>query len=431
MYSPKRSSGKVSEQQIAEHCKRLSKDAVTVEKRKDPDNNYTYRVSITGKYCRKYYPGRQKRTSTGYKILDSNGRIDKVNADAVAEKVHKMNVDLIHGYFDETLVKYELKNLVSIDGGKKPEPTLLELWEKFKEYKEPQLSKTHFRQEWNRTYSNAIKAAVEKTDKTPIEIRNHIVSNLCSEHAKNILARLEEAYQWGIQHDIVEKNPFIGMAKEIVIKKKQKTDSDEFDEFEDTRAFTVDEMNIIIEYFENNIKIKHWADYVKFLFYTGCRLGEAAALRWKHILPDCRVIRFTESYNSEFRITKSTKTETTRIFKCHNKLQNLLLAIKPDDAKPDELVFKSKLGKQINPKLFGRVWRGHSERGINSVIYKLIEQGKVRTYLKPSATRHTFVTHQVDADKPCHVVAAWVGNSADVIWKHYYQHKHDEMPADM
>lgn len=350
-------------------------------------------------------------------------------------KAAQMTVDILTGHFDSSLTKYELgvvaaNKLISIDGGKKPELGILELWEKFKEYKRPSLAETTFINEWEKKYTRYLTRAIEETDRTPVEIRNYIIANFNAHIAKNLLRNLELAYMWGIQHELVTKNPFLGMAEEITVKKKEKED-DSFNEDEDTRAFTLDEMNAIIEYFENTPTVNHWASFVKFLFYTGCRPGEAAALRWKHVEKDCKVIKFSQSYEHRTRITKCTKTETIRIFPCHSKLQALLLEIKNDSINGESLVFTGKQGGQINQRVFSHTWKGSPGVNMKGIIPTLIEQGKVKQYLKPYATRHTFITTQVNGGKDACVIAAWVGNSAEVIWKHYYQHKHDERPIDM
>jgi integrase len=200
---------------------------------------------------------------------------------------------------------------------------------------------------------------------------------------------------------------------------------------EDIRAFSLDEMNAIIEAYEISPTVSHWADFVKFLFYTGCRPGEAAALRWKHVSADCKFIKFSQSYDCGTRITKNTKTGTIRTFPCHSKLQALLLKIRPDDIEPESLVFLAKKGSQISWSTFHKTWKGVEHRGLKSIIESLVGQGKVRQYLKPYATRHTFITHMVNSDVPAHVIAAWVGNSPDMIWKHYYEPSNDYTMPEM
>lgn len=351
-------------------------------------------------------------------------------------KAALISADIATGNFDVTWEKYELgvvaaNKLVSIDGGKKAELSILELWEKFKEYKRPSLAKTTFITNWEKKYTKFLIEAINNTNGSPIEVRNHLINNRDNGIVKALLSALENAFQWGIQHELLTKNPFLGMSKEVVIKKKQKDEDESFNEYEDTRAFTINEMNAIIEYFETTPTVKHWANYVKFLFYTGCRPGEAAALRWKHISGNCKIIKFAESYDWSTKITKCTKTETIRLFPCHQKLESLILTMKADGVNPDDLVFTSKTGNQIKWGVFSNVWRGREEERRKSVIKALIEQDKVKQYLKPYATRHTFITHQVNGGVDAHVIAAWCGNSADIIWQHYYQHKQNVMPIEM
>lgn len=402
---------------------KASKNEVGVQIVKD-----RIRLSLPREISRAVYGVEQKIISPG---LPATPEAVK----SMESKAARMTADILTGHFDPTLERYELgvvaaNKLVSIDGGKKPELGISELWEKFKEYKRPSLAETTFINRWEKKYTKYITCAIKETGGTPIEIRNYLATNYCSLLVKAVLSNLELCYKWGIQHELVTKNPFLGMASEIVIIKKQQ-ENDSLDEIEDTRAFTLDEMNAIIEYFENTPTVKHWADYVKFLFYTGCRPGEAAALRWKHISLDCKVIRFSQSYDASSRITKCTKTDTLRIFPCHSKLQLLLLEMKKENNNNDSLVFAGKRNGQVDPNTFVQLWRGRPNSRVKGVMPILIEQGKVKQYLKAYATRHTFITIQVNNGRDAHVIAAWVGNSAENIWKYYYQHKQDEQPADM
>ncbi len=391
-------------------------------------NNDRLSLRLPREVSRAAYGKEQYIVSLGLADTPKNRKIAQRKADLMSD-------DIAYGCFDVTLEKYELgvvaaNKLTAIDGGKKPELGILELWEKFKEYKRPSLAETTFIITWERNFTKRLKKAVEQTDGTPIAIRNYVIENYNILDCKNLLATLEAAYKWGVKHELISKNLFLGMSEEITVKRKIKGD-DSFDELEDIRAFSLDEMYAIIEAYKSNKDMNHWTNLVTFLFYTGCRPGEAVALRWKHISPDCKVIRFSQSYCHVTNTTKSTKTDTTRIFPCHRNLTALLLEIKPSDLNPESLVFLSKTGKQITWSIFARTWRGASSSRVKSVIERLVEENKIRQYLKPYATRHTFITAQVDAGIDAHVIAAWVGNSADIIWQHYYQHKKDVKPADI
>lgn len=419
MYSKKSSNSKHSS------ISKASKNTVGVQVVKG-----RIRLSLPREISRVAYGIEQKFITPGLEATDLNLKL--MNA-----KAEQISIDIATGNFDVSWEKYHLgvvaaNNLIPIDGGKKLEMGLLELWEKYLEYKRPSLRDTTFLRTFKRTYSNAIKQAIEQTNGNADEIRNWLTKNRCKIHVVHILSNLEKAYQYGIQHEYVTKNPYVGMAKEIEIKPKQKaSEDDEYSEFANIRAFSIDEMNAIIDYFENTHTVNHWANYVKFLFWTGCRPGEIAALRWRHISSDCKEIRFGKSYDFALKITSDTKTGiTTARFPCSQKLTNMLLDMKSKGINPDDPVFTTKQKKRIHRSHFFSVWAGDEKHRNKGVINELIKQGKVRQYLPPYNARHTFITILVNAGYDPFVVASWVRNSPEVIWKHYYQAPDEQKPYE-
>jgi integrase len=419
MYSKKSSNNKTSS------VSKASKNSVGVQVVKG-----RIRLSLPREISRAAYGIEQKFITPGLEATE-------VNLKLMGAKAEQISIDIATGNFDVTWEKYQLgvtaaNKLVAIDGGKKTEMGLWELWEKYLEYKRPNLRNTTFIRKYQGTYSNAIKQALKQTNGKPDEIRNWLAVNRCSEHVTGILSSIEKAYQYGIQHEYVTKNPYIGMADEIEIKPKQKNNKDDsYNEFEDIRAFSIDEMNAIIEYFENTPTVCHWANYVKFLFWTGCRPGEAAALRWKHISPDCKEIRFGLSYDSKLKLTNNTKTNvTTARFPCSQKLTDMLLKMKSKSVNPDAFVFSSRENKRINRDTFTQNWTGDIKHRKRGAIPELIKQGKIRQHLSPYNTRHTYITILVNAGYDPFVVASWVRNSPEVIWKHYYQAPEERKPYE-
>jgi integrase len=131
------------------------------------------------------------------------------------------------------------------------------------------------------------------------------------------------------------------------------------------------------------------------LFLTGCRLGEAFALKFDDLKPN--YLLFDESYSSEARLTKATKTNTVRIFrlKGYSKLEKLLIALKNKARSGQEYVFVTENGAQLNRYKLSAAWLG-KEKGSKDnphfqpgLVTRLVQQGKIGQYLKPSATRHT------------------------------------------
>jgi integrase len=100
------------------------------------------------------------------------------------------------------------------------------------------------------------------------------------------------------------------------------------------------------------------------------------------------------------------------------ELWNLLKSTPAKEA--NQIVFTSKEGKIIRIDALGNVWRGQPSQNRKGIIPELIKQGKLRKYLSPYNTRHTFVTHQVyDLGRDEKIVSAWCGHGEFVSQKHY------------
>jgi integrase len=90
---------------------------------------------------------------------------------------------------------------------------------------------------------------------------------------------------------------------------------------------------------------------------------------------------------------------------------------------PESLAFRQKTGNAVDWSSFWHRWAGHdhcrSGRHQDGVIEILIREGKVSIYLKPYAMRHSFITWQLAAKMTPANVAKLVGNSPEIIYKHY------------
>ncbi|MEG4840062.1 hypothetical protein [Microcoleus sp. B9-D4] len=139
-----------------------------------------------------------------------------------------------------------------------------------------------------------------------------------------------------------------------------KSDTETDPEERDRRAFTKEERDIIIKAFyeHKNPSPRRLAPLIEFRFLTGCRNGEAFALEWKDVFlgRDKDYIRFSKSYNGMLKNTQVTKTGEARLFKIYPKLNDLLLRIKPDNAKPTDLVFTKLNGKHWDSNAIAKLW---------------------------------------------------------------------------
>lgn len=390
--------------------------------------NGKYRLNLARKHSRTYYGVNQRRISTGLTIC-------KENQGKVEQTAWAIHYDILSGNFDATLVKYGLvepPNLTVIETIKPKELSVLEIYDRYCEARKGEVAETTLELSFKGKYRRAIVKAIEGTDESALAIKDFLLKNGCREYAKNCLSYLEKAYQLGIEHDYAAKNPFIGMAVKIKLNKgkKRTISSGNNDENTDTRAFTPSEVNIIIEAFESSGYRRHLAPIIKFLFWTGCRTGEAIALKWRDVKWDKEWIVFAETYNPQLKIFKDTKTGVTRLFPMpkNGQLWNLLKSL--PEREPDNLVFSSKHDKPVDAMALGKIWHGSKSNGQPGIIHELIAQGKVSQYLKLYATRHTFISHQVNIHKiPITTVAQWVGNGAMVANNSYLDRDRITVPG--
>ncbi|WP_414582386.1 site-specific integrase [Scytonema sp. PCC 10023] len=287
-----------------------------------------------------------------------------------------------------------------------------ELWGRYCQYMKPQLAVTTYQRDYTRKYANHIQRLPTRDLRKAIAIRDHLVATLSADTAKRVLTYINACCSWGVSSGLVSHNPFEGMAKSIKVAKAGA----------DIDPFTLAEREAILKAFSEHPQHKHYLPFVRFLFLTGCRPGEAIALQWQHISTDCSQITFSESFDSGLKVRKDTKTHQTRKFPCNQVLRGLLLSIKPKDYQPDGLVFASPTGLPINASKFAsQVWKGckSGQKTYQGIVGQLVRDGFLKRYRCPYNCRHTFITMAIEAGVPITQVAKWVGNSPEVILKHY------------
>lgn len=334
----------------------------------------------------------------------------------VQRKVFEIEEDLEAGKFDITLDKYQFKLYLSVVS-KKPQTLveLKELWAKYCVFMEPQLAATTFKKEYVIRYSSHINSLPTQDIMQAVAIRDHLLKTLSPYTAKRTLARISSCCQWAVRNGLLASNPYKELVEEIRLSKE---DGDRIE----PDPFNIEERDAIIAAFIAHSTYNHYAPFVRFLFLTGCRTGEAIGLQWKHLSLDCRVITFCSSYDSYLKIRKSTKTGGTRRFPCNKTVQGLLLKIRPPLFKPDDFVFTSTTGNPIdNNKFTSRIWRGgtYSGRKYNGIVAQLVQDGEVDHYRSFYNTRHTFITMALEGGMTVPQVAKLVGNSPEVIMRHY------------
>jgi len=286
-------------------------------------------------------------------------------------------------------------------------PNLLELWSGFCAHKKPSLSPTTYLKEYCRKYTNHIKK-LPTLDLTRInEIRNYIEANLSQNLAKKLMTILSACCEWNKEIGKIQHNPFANMASEFKPQKSSK----------DIHPFSAKEKQPILQAFHQ--RHPHYYPFVKFLFATGCRTGEAIALRWGNV--SNTYITFAESWDSLVGV-KDTKTHKTRRFPCNSALQAFLSDLRPSSVSDDDLVFTSPEGRVIsNTHFTSRIWKGGTFGGktYKGIVTALVKAGEVEFYRSPYHCRHTFISMCLEQGVTVSQVAKLVGNSPKMILEHY------------
>lgn len=382
---------------------------------------------------RQYFGGQQVKKALGLQASPENW----ARAERIARRI---TLDLQDGCFDETLVKYGVKSNIKILPNAdslppKPKLSILEVWDKYLEYKKPSIKETHFFNVFIRTYTSAIKKAIEAVGEDPMAIRAWLLSNRCLEVTVKVLKNLDQSYRLFIKQGLITTNPFDGMVEGLPkTDKNQKVNTYDSEEDENNslydpqqvkkKAFSKDEIEIILEAVKQT-KGSHYYPILNFLFLTGSRTNEATGFMWGDVKWDKEYIVIQRSYSPIVKKFVSTKTGHIRLFPMlkDSKLWMLLKSLEQGD--PHEVVFKSKTGNTINSIVLSTFWKGtgYREKGNRpGLIPTLVSQGKVSKYLPLYNTRHTFISYQInECGVPPHVVKDWCGHSEDMTTKTYRQ----------
>jgi len=319
-------------------------------------------------------------------------------------KASEIEKDILYERFDPTLEKYKhqsQRQLSIVTPIKKSQPTLGELWEKYSEFKKPQVSPSTYAKSFKR-HGNHIRKLPTQSLHEAQAIRDWLLSNFTPDAVKRTLCQLKACCNWGIAEGLIDANPFTAM--------KIKTPKGAVTGDYDVVPFTKEERDKIIAAFESSGRCyKRYANYVKFLFFTGCRPSEAIALRWKNITSSAIQFRNSVVISEHGLIEKEgLKTQKKRDFPITPEIEAILEEARPEFINPEALIFPGPKGKYLDQEDFSQgVWK--------KILAKLPDI----PYRKCYQTRHTFITLCIESGVNSTAIARWTGTSSYMIDHHY------------
>ena len=281
---------------------------------------------------------------------------------------------------------------------------LAELWGEFAAHKLPKLSQST--RYVFRGMSNAVRSLPCGLE-DPARLRDWIESHHAPVSGLRLWRYLKACCAWAVERGKLPSNP-LALLKFGHGRAKPK----EID------PFTAEERDQLLEVIRMGHYSAYYYRFIAFLFFTGCRPSEAAALEWSHIATDGRSLTFcqsaTRNEQGQIRIKPALKSQRQRRIPINERVR----AIIGEDDGESLLVFPALGGGIINAKnLAARIW------------YPALEAaGLPRRNLYQC--RHTFATLAIQAGLSVVDVAKLLGNSPQVTLKHYAGASRDlELPS--
>jgi integrase len=323
-------------------------------------------------------------------------------------KAQKIEIDLMGGHFDRSLAAYKCKTTETEIDVQQILTTFAENYQTYIESKKRDVSPGT----WKATYLNTLNHLNECPYKLSSEVwafKDWMIQNRTPDTARRVLMQINAAYNWALERGLVKNNPFAGKIK--VKRKKSKPK---------INPFSNSEKIIIINAFGESNQFNYLKPLIQFFFLSGCRTSEAIALQWKHIKTDCSAISFEEVIvlgQGGAQRKKGTKQSPQRNFPCNRQLQKLLLSVKPEKAIANASVFLGPDGSCVTHQNLRTAWYGKGNR--LGIVRQLAADGAIESYRPQYNTRHTMISNCLEAGISPMQIAAWVGNSAEIIFRNY------------
>jgi integrase len=338
---------------------------------------------------RNWFEGKQKSLPLGLPTtLENLAHGGKIAA--------QMNSDYLAGQFDTTFAKYKQQPQTP----QQPVTaalTLKELWAKYCDYKQRRwkASTAHY----NRVIIGVWFERIPHDWRKALDVRSFLLAETTEGITIRVLCSIETCLDWSMRVGLLpeQRNPYKGMGGDLQAK-----------ELGGANALSKEEQEQVIQAFYGHPLWAHYAQFVEFLFLTGCRPSEAVGLDWSQINPEFSQICFDRSVvriGREWHQNKLSKTNRARIFYCNDRLQQLLADLHATSKKKGT-VFQVH-GQYIDYRVF-------SKRPWKTIAFSIL--GRSST---PYSTRDTFITRQTEAGKPIAIIAKWVDNSSGMIEKKY------------
>lgn len=332
-----------------------------------------------------YHQGRQYCVALGVQ----DGKLARAFAATIAAQIES---DILSGHFDATLLKYKPH------GGKQGTIiSAVELWRRYTDWaaKERNLSKGtlgrykalngHLERVLGSCKCDAVSEARAH------DVVAHLNESCCASTVKQFVWLLRSAWDWAAgKYHVVNPNPWQRCSDRLKPSPRKIV-----------KPFTQTELDRALATIRDTPSLSHYYPVVLFLATTGCRPGEAMALRWLHL--NSNAVLIADAVNRQGEI-KQTKTEKTRTVYLPPQFAEWLNAQRRE---PDDLMFPAPRGGLLCDKRLNKVWKRALEAaGVeyrrsytirHTVISKALEKGYTPTQIAEQTGHHPRVLMDVYA----------------------------------
>ena len=289
---------------------------------------------------------------------------DAIAYQLAQQRANTIQLDMLSGNFDHTLVKYKPKKIESAPSTDPIDPRCI--YDSFLEFKRSQVSPA--------TFKKYLSLLPDLEHIQPENVLQYLGDRNNPETVKRKLEWLAQAYKYvGID------NPFQNVQQLYKVPPKLSP-----------RPFTDDEVQKILKGFAE--LSPHYLPYVQFCLSTGARLQEVNCLTWSQISDNCEIIEILDF-----------KRGKKRSF----KLPELAIVSLKAAPKIGEYVFTSAEGHKIDAGNFrNRHWR------------KVLEAQKI-DYRRPYLCRSTAISHALASGASPMSIAAVTGHDVETLYRDY------------
>ena len=283
-----------------------------------------------------------------------------------------------------------------------PLARLAEVWAAYCEFRRGQVAPSTYARDYNKFTQRLKRLQAEAPHlRNALAIRDWLLANYSHETTRRTIQQFTAACRWAEESDMLAKNPFVGIGRQLRPTRPSDTN---------WAAFTLEERDRIIAAIDE--QSPYYGPWVRFLFWTGARPEEAAALNWGHVSPDGREVLINEALPQGQKQAQSTKNYKSTRFPCGDRLARLLRQQRPYDGCRQGWVFPGVEGGSMHYTNFQRRhWR--------PIVQELAEKGAIAFYLSQYHCRHTWITGALEAGVSVQDVSYLARVSTSVIYKHY------------